>query len=277
MVWFAPAAICVTFTFAMDDTWRGTSTSIGVQPPWPSSPLDARPQVSNAPFGSNAAQCDAPAEMTSIAVGSANPTPLSDTAAGEAASSYPPWPSWPWNPRPKVYSVRPLGCFDAARSRAAAAAAGVTKSVVDAPELATDAIQPLSPVPSTIGANTDIPCSSRWSSSLGVGNIGSASSSVKDSSPTFCPPALASISPPASPGAVVATAPHAYVAGGSGAGGSSCSPRRSAKSLASVRRTTGFFFGGPGTAPATPSTAVWNAPSAIPTEVRIATSAASAK
>jgi len=108
-VWFAPAATCVTLTLAMEVTWRGMSTSMGVHPPCPSSPDDARPQVRRMPSGSSAAQWLAPQLTISTAVGSAKPVPARETVDGAAASSYPPWPSCPWNPRPKVYSVRPRG------------------------------------------------------------------------------------------------------------------------------------------------------------------------
>ena len=87
-VWFAPVAICVTLTPAIEFTCRGMSTSIGVHPPWPSSPLEASPHVMSTPSGSTAAQCDAPQDTLSIAVVSLMPASApKETAAGAAASS----------------------------------------------------------------------------------------------------------------------------------------------------------------------------------------------
>ena len=54
----------------------GTLSSIGVQPPWPSSPLDARPQVNRAPLEAMAALWEDPqATATALISGPSDPGP----------------------------------------------------------------------------------------------------------------------------------------------------------------------------------------------------------
>mmetsp|Transcript_36299 Transcript_36299/g.79200 ORF Transcript_36299/g.79200 Transcript_36299/m.79200 type:complete len:309 (-) Transcript_36299:397-1323(-) len=124
-VWFDPAATDATRTFS-PVTGRGTSTSIGVQPPCPSSPLLARPQVRRVPERLMAAQWLPPHETDTIwlcsfssllplelafapEAGRLSPSGAGSsgmlTGTGVFEFSYPRRPSCPWNPRPKEYSA----------------------------------------------------------------------------------------------------------------------------------------------------------------------------
>ena len=86
-MWLAPAASAATATHAMEVTRRGSATSKGVQPAWPSSPEEANPQVYSPPEAATAAQWEAPHAM-SVGCGLARPGSAGRGAAtGEAELS----------------------------------------------------------------------------------------------------------------------------------------------------------------------------------------------